>query len=355
MCADTSSAENAGGRDQVDVHSLDACTTSAASDALAFLEAQRKTAEDAIAQNLEGVVRSRKRADSWGKGVVSVSTTLLAVLGIGKLTDFLPQSGTEYQIGATVALVIALGAVMFVGLRLSRVSLPIVMRADVDDMKKDRETNPDGLGKKELALVRQVYQRFAALNGVDSVADFALVATVIERTFTILTDHGKNPQDIKADARPQVIDDITEKICRPTRSTSTAPDPQITRTYVEYSIEHPDLARAKAALVRTELRFVMTNALADLTDRRSVNATADRIARATLALVPVGVLAAAVLTYFGNINNLSRTEQWQDAKTCLEVLTAVKQNALEIPSPICAFPPPLSTESEVPESSTPQS
>ncbi|MHA3019628.1 hypothetical protein ACXPWS_05080 [Mycobacterium sp. BMJ-28] len=319
---------------------------------LAFFETERHIAEEAVKQNLDGVARSRKRADSWGKGVLGVATTLLTVLGIGKLTDFLPQSGAFHQIAATVGLVVALGAVMFVGLRLSRVSLPIVMRADIEDMKKNRQTNPDGLGRKEAALVDQVYKRFAVLNGVQSVADYATVATVIERTFTILADRGQNPADITPNARAEAAETITEVLLRPPidGATPAITDKQVATTYVKYTLEHPDLARSKAALVATELRYVMTNALADLTNRRAVNATTDKVSLAVLALVPIGVLAAVAFTYFGNASDLRRNQQWQDAKTCVEVANTIRQSGLDIGLPHCVFPAPFTTESAAPKS-----
>jgi hypothetical protein len=317
---------------------------------LAFLDSQRKPAEEGANQNLEQVARSRKRTDLWGKGVLGLGTALLTALGIGKLADFLPQDGAVNQILATVGLVVALGAVMIVGLRLSRVSLPIVLRANEDAMKKRRWKNPDGLGRRELKVVGHVYGRFASQNGIPSLAQYAAIATVIESTFTILADDGESPADVDPGDVEQKIRTITAELDGRLRNEASGddvaravPTEKAISTYVEYALKHPDLARAKAALVRSELRWVMTSALADIVGRRAVNATTDWISLAILALVPIGVVASVAITYFGNANDVTRLQDWQDSKTCVEVAKSLKEGGLTMTPPDCVFPAPIRT------------
>src|SRR3954466_9024026 len=252
---------------------------------LAFLDMQRKQAEDGATQNLQQVERSRKRTDLWGKGVLGLGTALLTALGIGKLADFLPQDGAVNQILATLGLVVALGAVMIVGLRLSRVSLPIVLRPNADTMKQKRwRKTPDGLSQRELKVVGQVYGRFATQNGIRSLAQYAAIATVIESTFTVLADDGKSPADVDPSNMEERIKTITAELDNRLRNEASGDDAKLAvptktaiSTYVAYALKHPDLARAKAALVRSELRWVITSALADIVGRRAVNATTDWI------------------------------------------------------------------------------
>ncbi|HEX3724521.1 MAG TPA: hypothetical protein VHV31_17155, partial [Nitrolancea sp.] len=111
-------------------------------------------------------------------------------------------------------------------------------------------------------------------------------------------------------------------------------------TYVDYALKHPDLARAKAALVRSELRWVMTSALADIVGRRAVNATTDWISLVILALVPIGVVASVAITYFGNATYVNRLQDWQDSKTCVEVAKSLKEGGLRMTPPDCFFPAP---------------
>jgi hypothetical protein len=314
---------------------------------LAFLDLQRKLAEEGANQNLKQVERSRKRTDLWGKGVLGLGTALLTALGIGKLADFLPQDGAVNQILATLGLVVALGAVMIVGLRLSRVSLPIVLRPNEDTMKKRRWRNPDGLGRRELKVVGQVYGRFATQNGIPSLAQYAAIATVIESTFTVLADDGQSPADVDPGDVEQKARTITAELDTRLRNEASGddvarvvPTEKAISTYVEYALKHPDLARAKAALVRSELRWVMTSALADIVGRRAVNATTDWISLVILALVPIGVVASVAITYFGNATYVNRLQDWQDSKTCVEVAKSLKEGGLRMTPPECVFPAP---------------
>lgn len=63
-------------------------------------------------------------------------------------------------------------------------------------------------------------------------------------------------------------------------------------TYVAYALKHPDLARAKAALVHSELRWVITSAMADW------------ISLVIVAFVPIGVVASVATILPGIVNVL---------------------------------------------------
>jgi hypothetical protein len=326
---------------------------------LAFLDSQTKLAQDGASQNLAQVERSRKRTDLWGKGVLAVGTALLTALGIGKLADFLPQDGAINQILATLGLVVALAAVMIVGLRLSRVSLPIALRPNEDAMKKAttfwRRKSQDGLSRRELDIVGRVYDRFTSQNGIrGSLAQYAAIAMVIESAFTILADEGKSPTDIDPSEIKERTDAIADELDSRLRDGASddlaraVPSRAAIGTYVEYAMKHPDLARAKAALVRAELRWVMTNALADIVGRRAVNATTDWFSLVILALVPIGVVASVAITYFGNANDANRLQDWQDSKTCVEVARSLKDAGLTLTPPECVFPAPTLTPATTP-------
>ena len=91
------------------------------------------------------------------------------------------------------------------------------------------------------------------------------------------------------------------------------------------------------------MKWVITSALADIVGRRAVNATTDWISLVILAFVPIGVVASVAITYFGNANDVNRLQDWQDAKTCVEVATALKEGGLTMAPPDCVFPAPTLT------------
>jgi hypothetical protein len=321
---------------------------------LAFLQSQRKLAEQAADHELQQVENNRKRTDMWGKGVLGLGTALLTALGIGKLSDFLPQEGIGNQIMATAGLIAAIIAIGIIGVRLSRVSVPIVMRANENEMTRG-ENNPEGVDGRELKIVSQVYARFVTLNGCRSVAQYAAVATIIESTLTELADKGKSPGDADAAAEADSITDVLRKRLRHSVDaqdpSSTAPTEEMIRTYVTYTLQHPELALAKAAVVRSELRYVMTNALAEVVRRRAVNATADKLSWVILAVVPIGVALAVGMTFYAGTKDANRLSDWQDAKTCVDVAASINKGGLTIKPPDCEFPPPtLPSPSPTPSS-----
>jgi hypothetical protein len=321
---------------------------------LAFLQSQRKLAEQAADHELQQVENSRKRTDMWGKGVLGLGTALLTALGIGKLSDFLPQEGIGNQIIATAGLIAAIIAIGIIGVRLSRVSVPIVMRANENEMARG-ENNPEGVDERELKIVAQVYDRFATLNGCRSVTQYAAVANIIESTLTELADKGKSPWDTDAATEADSITEVLRKRLRNNVDAqdppSTAPTEEMIRTYVTYTLQHPELAPAKAAMVRSELRYVMTNALAEVVRRRAVNATADKLSWAILAVVPIGVALAVGMTFYAGTEDANRLNDWQDAKTCVDVAASINKGGLTIKPPDCKFPTPtLPSPSPTPSS-----
>jgi len=301
-----------------------------------FFQSQRAMADAATKQSDDATEQSRRRADLWGKSLLTVGTSVLTALGVGKLADFLPQQGATEQISAVVLLIIALGAVMIIGIRFSRVSTPIIMRLNVDDI------DVKGAERDDIA---KIYQRFCDLNGVSTVTEYAAIATIIEATFTKLANEGVTTDDL-----PRMDADGTATYAQRI-TTDLGADPQILkagdshgrdeliRSYVKYTLAYPALAQEKAALVRAEVRWVASTATAAVVRRRAVNATAGRSSVAALACIPIGILGAVVITYFTGNAQATRTQHWSDVKTCLDVAASILDRKLPYALPDCGQPP----------------
>lgn len=127
--------------------------------------------------------KMRGRVDVTGKLLGAIGTTAATTFGIAKLGDVLPAPAGDWWIAvlAVVALVAGIVGVLLVATRLSGVSRPLLMRADLDAMHADGE-----LSERELKLVRPLYERTARLNGTRSLSAYAWRAgsfrRVAERT-----------------------------------------------------------------------------------------------------------------------------------------------------------------------------
>lgn len=127
--------------------------------------------------------RMRGRVDVTGKLLGAIGTTAATTFGIAKLGDVLPAPAGDWWIAvlAIAGLLCGIAGVLLVATRLSRVSRPLLMRADLDAMQADGE-----LSGREKALVRPLYERTARLNGTRTLSAYAWRAgscrRVAERT-----------------------------------------------------------------------------------------------------------------------------------------------------------------------------
>lgn len=99
-----------------------------------FYETQRDRAE-AVAKDAEAKIdQIRKRADAWGRGALALGYTGLTALGIGKLTDSVPDGHWSAAWIIVAGCVLAVTSLVFVASRLTKVSTPIVMNTRVSLM-----------------------------------------------------------------------------------------------------------------------------------------------------------------------------------------------------------------------------
>lgn len=122
--------------------------------------------------------RMRGRVDVTGKLLGAIGTTAATTFGIAKLGDVLPAPAGDAWIAvlAVVALIAGIVGVLLVATRLSGVSRPLLMRADLDAMHAD-----DELSEREVALVRPLYERTARLNGTRTLSAYAWRAGSLRR------------------------------------------------------------------------------------------------------------------------------------------------------------------------------
>jgi hypothetical protein len=122
--------------------------------------------------------RMRGRVDVTGKLLGAIGTTAATTFGIAKLGDVLPAPAGDWWIAvlAVLALIAGIVGVLLVATRLSGVSRPLLMRADLDAMHADRE-----LSEREVALVRPLYERTARLNGTRTLSAYVWRAGSLRR------------------------------------------------------------------------------------------------------------------------------------------------------------------------------
>ncbi|MET0898256.1 MAG: hypothetical protein ABWY45_10120 [Mycobacterium sp.] len=318
-----------------------------------FFEAQRATANAVASRYDEQIQTDIKRADLWGKAVLALGTALLGAFGIGELADVLPLQDDWHRPRAMALLALAITAIGLIGYRLSKVGTPLVVRASIEDMVN---AGSGGLRRREKHLVETVYQRFSHANGVTCPTEYAAIAAIIEITFTELADHG-----VTADMIPALTQAQREEHRGRIRATLLSPDTPIklghrhrhepcnnkacvaqrrarlVDTYLDLVLSHPLLALQKSALVRSELRCMMSNAHAAVVRRRAVNATTDWLSAIALGAIAVGIVGATFLTFHANAPDAIRSLELQRSKTCAEIAGVLAEHnlsAMELP-PAC--------------------
>lgn len=139
---------------------------------ISFYAEQKKNA-DATGERYEDAMdKMRRRADLWGKTVLSIGTSVVTAFGIAKVVEV---EISWYAAGVLISCVIAAWAVVFVGTRLTKVNEPVVMRANLACIQPP-------LAVSEIPEAQGVYDRFCRLNAVSSIDEYAAIATTIEVT-----------------------------------------------------------------------------------------------------------------------------------------------------------------------------
>ncbi|MGE0218761.1 hypothetical protein [Mycolicibacterium sp.] len=289
-------------------------------------EAQRLAADASTARFETTIDQIRKRSDAWGKGALAVGTAVVSALGIGKIDDLWPQGNGWAVLAVVAGFALSIVGVITVGMRLSKVGNPIVMKTDPDAILGLSRTGnntgrtagerlaaaPAGTWRarwitgpvrviwlwfgrlrdtpSEYANVAAIYERFAKLNGLkdgDDLLRFADPAFVIEATLVHLDENPTITAPVDDGTAAGIRAHITANVALAGTWTPEALDALIT-----YTATHRELARDRAAMIRAELRQVMTNALAAVVSRRMVYATTGKMTRLALVLIPAGIFAA---------------------------------------------------------------
>ena len=216
-----------------------------------FYTSQTELASKLTKSFEDAITKDRSRAELWGKGALAVGSAVLTGLGIGKLSDFMPDGDACAYWIVAVCFAVAILGVVTVGVRLSRVGRAVVMRTrsrEIEDVDSD-----------DKKAVDVIYKRFCRLNGVGSVTEFVAPATVIVAAFTALMMEGIEKGQIDnlrktnnlalLRIKARIIRDLIngtsisvseneEEFDRGANSLRVS----LIRKYVAYTIDHPDLA-----------------------------------------------------------------------------------------------------------------
>lgn len=306
-----------------------------------FYTSQTELANKLTKSFEDAITKDRSRAELWGKGALAVGSAVLTGLGIGKLSDFMPDgdAGAYWAVAACFA--VAILGVVTVGVRLSRVGRAVVMRA--------RSSEIEDVDPEDIKVVNVIYQRFCRLNGVRSVAEFLAPATVIEATFSALMMEGIEKGELENlrktnDANLLRIKSVLiEGLIRGT-SISVSDDAinfdreanslrvRLIRKYVAYAIDHPVLAEKKASLIRAEAQYVMSNAAKAVVRRRSVLAISGWQSFVALVAVPTGILAAFLVASYSNTSEENQDVLRADQKACADMAGTLKGTGYKLPA-----------------------
>ncbi|MCG5434417.1 hypothetical protein LV457_19270 [Mycobacterium sp. MYCO198283] len=309
---------------------------------IAFYESQRARADDIAKDEDAAVENIRKRADNWGKGALAVGSTALTAVSIGKLSDYVPDG---HWLAASIViggLTVAVLCLIFVATRLTKVSTPIVMKTDISTM--DDFTAGSRLRaaqrKRERKTVDDIYTRSARLNGKSSLHEYAVVATVIEATFTRLIDGSYavaplEPADRLKKFQQAVLSGFGEKYL-PTPQPPPSGDAMAGyHNLITFALKHRDLAEARAELVRAEVRAVMARASTAVVRQRMVRATTSLTTCAALFAIPAAVIVALLLAQTAQSPH-EQTEQLRtDQQSCVEIASAITEHGLPYRVPQC--------------------
>lgn len=306
-----------------------------------FYTSQTELASKLTKSFEDAITKDRSRAELWGKGALAVGSAVLTGLGIGKLSDFMPDGDACAYWIVAVCFAVAILGVVTVGVRLSRVGRAVVMRTrsrEIEDVDSD-----------DKKAVDVIYKRFCRLNGVGSVTEFVAPATVIVAAFTALMMEGIEKGQIDnlrktnnlalLRIKARIIRDLIngtsisvseneEEFDRGANSLRVS----LIRKYVAYTIDHPDLAEKRASLIRAEAQYVMSNAAKAVVRRRSVLAISGWQSFMALVAVPAGILAAFLVAGYSNTSEEDQDVLRADQKACADMAGTLKETGYKLPS-----------------------
>lgn len=309
---------------------------------MVFYDAQRAQAEDVAKDIADSIDQIRKRADAWGKGALAFGSTGLTALGIGKLTDYAPDGHWSAAWIIIFGCALAVACLVFVATRLTKVSTPIVMNTRVSLMPELKRCNAGP--KSERQIVEEIYKRSAKLNGASSFHAYAVAATLIEATYTRLSDRSETPEIALAKrnfdkfANAVIVgiggvDYLLGDVERTRQSSKNAVG--TAKNYIRFALENRELAEAKAELVRSEVAAVAASAQLAVVRQRMVNATGSPLTSAALVIVPVAIIAALVLANAAQSFDDTDQEKLQTGKACIDIAATMKDKGLQgtVPDP----------------------
>lgn len=321
-----------------------------------FFATQRTYADTTAAAFQSAADAVRNRGDAWGKGVLGLGTALLTGIGLGKIADLFsspPRWAWDSPANlAIVGIVLAALGVWIVGSRLARVNDPLIMRAKIGDIVTLR-----GRGEKD--DVREIYTRFARINGYGNVCEYAETGKVLELALTE-KENGHSLDDAAAVAeriRLQLgeiyvdddeLDDIDDRIDRIDSETvkheleesrderraalEDARQKRIGRL-IEYARDHPDKAAQRAALIRAELQATMNRAMVVVVRHRMVEATTGLWSLLGLALVVGGIYGALIAVDW--VDAAGKTPDYTQQKACIDIAVTNQEKNLGYVAPPC--------------------
>lgn len=162
-------------------------------------------AAGAGARYQEIIDKLRGRVDVTGKALGALGTTAATAVGLAKIGDLFPIDNelcNRVWLGAALAgFFTAAISVLYLATRLSGVSRPVFMRTDVDDMERTGDVEPD-----EKAGVRSIFERWAHLNGVNSLAAYEAQGVRIRRSARWTSDDAERKR--REDLASEIESDI---------------------------------------------------------------------------------------------------------------------------------------------------
>lgn len=288
-----------------------------------FFKSQTKYAEKVSEQAVTDLDASRRRGDIWGKAVLSIGTTLVTGLGIGTLVNVFPVEdggGIAAVVIAVVLFALAVGGVIIVGLAVSKINEPIVMRLDMD-------TNTEGMDAKDQTIVKEVYGRFAKVNGRPTLEQYARYGMAVERIKTELDSLPPNTP----------IDDLTAayivwEFWKPTSVAKwNAAEAELCRIVAELT-QSATTTRAleRAAMIRAEVKATMASASVALARHRVVAAITGLGTIFGLLIIPLGLVGALIAADFANSNGSRRSTEIAENKSCVELVEAAQKQGVTV-------------------------
>lgn len=284
-----------------------------------FFDDQKRYAEKVSEGAVAALDNTRGRGDAWGKSVLAIGTTLVTALGVGTVVSVFPISDERGALAIAVAVLafsIAIYGVISVGQAVSSISAPIIMELSSDS---------DLAEEDEKGIVKEIYDRFAKLNGKSTLRDYAFEALAIERIKTEIAKLPVGEVGLRETKRNEILSELNAA------SKSTNTRDQLDRLIVEVADPaRSDDALKRAAAIRAEIRAVMNSAAVALARQNvfdTINTTHTKLA---LAAIPVGLVIALMAADYASSNGTEPKELVEFNQACVDLMKAAKEQGMEI-------------------------